>query len=246
MLLTSGGAVPDATAAALDDLEVDRIVLGGGTDTIAEATERDLRADGALVERIAARDGRDVARRLAERAVREGALTDDLYLAADPAVALAAAPAVAQLRGSLLLLPEDAVPSFVVDRADEFVRVRFLGPMPAATRQGALDAIEERRTRGAPTDPEGPGDGEDGEDGDGDGDGVARPGRRPSEPGRRPPPGRSVDGRAGTETVVAAQAAATPLPVTGSPRSATLALGALGLAAALRLRNRDPDADPAS
>jgi hypothetical protein len=236
VLLTVGGEVPQPTAEALDDLGIDRIVLPGDPDAVPVATEEALRDADTLVERIGSRDGRDVVRRLGERGVREGALTDDLYLAADPAVALAAAPGVAQLGGSLLLLPDPTVPSFIVDRADEFVRVRFIGPVSEAQRQAVLDAITERRTRPVPPDPEIEAPAEETPPREGPGGG---PGDRPGRPGEAPGPG-GAPGAGGTPGP-SATPAGRPLPVTGVGSSAALGLGALGAAAVLRLRGRVAD-----
>jgi putative cell wall-binding protein/arylsulfatase A-like enzyme len=232
VLLTRDGEVPPPTQEAVDDLGIDRVVLAGDTTAIGTATEQALRDGDRLVERIAPAGGQDTSRRLTERGVREGALTDDLHLAADPAVALAAAPAVARLGGSLLLLPAGGVPSFVVDRADEFVRVRFLGPVPASTVDEVTDAIVTRRTRAvedeepATVPPPAPGAG-----------GTPPSGsRRPDGAGGPPPAGGPPAG-----TV----AASGPLPVTGTRVSTAAGLGALALAAALRIRGRTtaPDAD---
>lgn len=206
-------SLPAATAEVLDDLAIDRVLAVG--DALDAATVETLRSDGRLVEPVTARDGRDLPRRLAERAVREGALTDDLYLATDAATALAAAPAVAQLRGSLLLIPAGgAVASFVTDRADEFVRVRFLGDVPDGTRRAIESAITARRARGATT-----------------------------APAPAPEPPTATDARPVAPAPAApARDDRGPLPVTGAT-TGLLGLGALGVAAALRARMRSTDAD---
>jgi hypothetical protein len=152
-LLIAGTDLPAATSQALTDLNVDRILIAGsGVSPTIEAALR----DDALVERIAG-DGGETARLLAERGVREGALTDDIHIAMDPLVAAAAGPAVARVGGSLLLVPAVAsnptgLARWLRDRADQFVRIRFLGDVAPATEEWIVDLIEERRTRGGDLD----------------------------------------------------------------------------------------------
>lgn len=149
-LLVAGSDLPAITSQALTDLGVDRVLIAGaGVSTTVEAS---LRSDGALVERIAGDDG-ETARLLAERTVREGALTDDIHIAVDPVVAAAAGPAVARIGGSLLLAPvgdpgTTGIGRWLHDRADQFVRVRFLGDVLPTTEDWITDIIEDRRTRG--------------------------------------------------------------------------------------------------
>lgn len=224
-----GPGLPDPVVAVLDELDIDRVVAVGNVLDAADA-ER-LRAEGRLVEPVTARDGLDLARRLAERAVREGALTDDLYVTADPAVTLAIAPAVGRLGGSLLL-SDASVPSFVTDRADQLVRVRTVSAVPARTRTGIEDAIVERRTR-AVSDPQPDQDRDtppDRGEGRREGPDRERPGRE--SPGRDRRPTGPVGEPAG---------ASRPLPVTGGGPG-LLGLGVLGLAAALRRRVRAEEA----
>jgi ectonucleotide pyrophosphatase/phosphodiesterase family member 5 len=152
-LLIAGTDLPAATSQALTDLDVNRILIAGaGVSPTIEAALR----DDALVERIAG-DGGETARLLAERGVREGALTDDIHIAMDPLVAAAAGPAVARVGGSLLLVPAVAsnptgLARWLRDRADQFVRIRFLGDVAPATEEWIIDLIEERRTRGGDLD----------------------------------------------------------------------------------------------
>jgi ectonucleotide pyrophosphatase/phosphodiesterase family member 5 len=239
VLLTGPDALPAATQEVLEDLDIDRVLIAGDTSVVSASLESQLRDAGRVVERL---DGatEETGRLLAERAVREGAPTDDLYVAttADPGAALALGPALALLRGSMVLvhgerLGDGAARRFVTERADELVRIRFVGDVAAAAADDVEEAVRDRRTRefevddpdlsppadgtGPPSDDDRPGRPDD-------------PGRPEDGPGRRPqePSTRAAGDR--------------PLPATGG--SGLLAgLAALGLAGALRLRGRTPPMD---
>jgi ectonucleotide pyrophosphatase/phosphodiesterase family member 5 len=228
--------LPEATRQALAELEVDRALIAGGEQAVAEEVVEELRSDGVLVERIGADEAGETARLLAERAVREGAPTDDVYLvpAARFAEALAAGPAVQLLRGSLLPVAEqgEAVRRWLRDRADEFVRVRFVGDeqaLSADVERDVVRLITERRTRGD------------------DRERDRRPDTPPAHGAPAGAPGRPADPGAGAGDVrgrVAAAGAAPVLPATGGGRLLG-GLAAIGAAAALRRRSTGFDAAPA-
>jgi hypothetical protein len=111
---------------------------------------------------------------------------------------------------------------FATERADELVRIRFVGAVSDAAADELEEVVRERRTRpvdAADPSPTPPDDGPPPSRGRPD----EAPGGPPREPG--PPDARTAQTRA--------------LPATGG--SGLLAgLGALGLAGALRLRGRVP------
>lgn len=235
VLLTGPAELSPATREVLEDLGIDRILIAGDERVVSAALERALRDEGRIVERLAG-DPDEVGRRLAERAVREGAPTDDLYVAPTaPDAALALGPALALLRGSMVLVDGDRLGdggrTFVTDRADELVRLRFVGGVSSGAADGIERVVRDRRTRAvAWEDP-----------------GLSR-GRRPPDPPGRPEepgrpsdrPGRPAPARAGAGEVE--PAGARPLPTTGGP-GLGVGLAALGLAGTLRLRRRADEAD---
>jgi ectonucleotide pyrophosphatase/phosphodiesterase family member 5 len=232
VLPTGPAELPDATREVLDDLGIDRILIAGDEAVVSAALEQALRDEGRLVERLGG-DPEEVGRRLAERAVREGAPTDDLYVApADAAFALALGPALALLRGSMVLVEGDRLGDggthrFVSERADELVRVRFVGDLAAAVADDVERVVRDRRTRAVEWDDTEP----------------SRPDRPEEAGGRRPDrPGRPDQARPASVAVRAA-AEGRPLPATGGP-GLGLGLAALGLAGALRLRRRTDDTGP--
>jgi ectonucleotide pyrophosphatase/phosphodiesterase family member 5 len=158
LLLVGRDGIPDETALALQELGVERVVIIGGPLAVSAEVEADLRGRGLLVERIGGETAGDTARAVAERGIREGAFTDNLFLVSDgdPWEALAVGAAVGRLGGTLMLAPRTALPrgqatrQLLVDRADELVRVRLVGGRRSFT-EGLLrqvtDLIHERRTR---------------------------------------------------------------------------------------------------
>jgi ectonucleotide pyrophosphatase/phosphodiesterase family member 5 len=226
VLLTDAGELPTATREAIDELDIDRILIAGDAQVVSTALEDQLRGEGRIVERLDA-DAGEAARLLAERAVREGSPTDDLYVAPnDPATALALGPALALLRGSMVLVDDHlgsgATGRFVTERADELVRIRFVGAVSDAAADELEEVVRERRTRPVDTDDPSPAPPDAGPP-PSRGRSDEAPGGPPREPG--PPDARPAQTRA--------------LPATGG--SGLLAgLGALGLAGALRLRDRAP------
>jgi ectonucleotide pyrophosphatase/phosphodiesterase family member 5 len=235
LLLCVDGALPAATRDALEELEIDRAIVVGGEQVLGAAAVSQLRDEGLLVERIDGGDAAETGRLLAERAVREGAPTDDIYLA--PAdrhpEALALGPALHQLRGCALLVTSrgwrgasmDPSRRWLTDRSDEFVRIRFVGGAEVLSDQVVDDVtrlITDRRTRGVAEDepePSGP-------PADRGGPDARRP--RDDEPAG---PGRAPGQRVG-------DAAATQAPVLPATGGGGLLGGAAAIAAATALRRR--------
>jgi ectonucleotide pyrophosphatase/phosphodiesterase family member 5 len=156
ILLTSPDAIPAATREAMEELELQRIIIGGGTAVVSQAIEDELRAAGMMVERIAGEDRYETARLFAERHIREGGLTDDLYLVsgANYPDALAAGAAVGVAGGTLLLSPPDALAPatrlLLRDRADHFVRVNYVGGAAALSTDLEVEVgvlLASRRSR---------------------------------------------------------------------------------------------------
>jgi ectonucleotide pyrophosphatase/phosphodiesterase family member 5 len=232
VLLTGPTELPSSTREAFEDLGIDRVLIAGHDRVVAPERANELREGGRIVERLDG-DPEEVGRRLAERAVREGAPTDDLYVVpAGDAAALALGPALARLRGSMVLVSQDGLRDgstrrFLTERADELVRLRFVGDVPAPVIDEVEALVRERRTR--PVEPPPP---------------APRPpdDRRPADPPRgRPDDAPGPPRQPGPPEVRPAQGQV--LPATGG--SGLLAgLAALGLAGALRLRGRAPDGGP--
>jgi ectonucleotide pyrophosphatase/phosphodiesterase family member 5 len=157
ILLSAPDGLPPSTLAALEELEIGRVIIGGGTAVVPAVVDEQLRARGLVVERIAGADRWETGRRFAERHIREAGLVDDVYLVsgADFPDALAAGATVGLLGGSLLLVPPGGLGQtgsrrFLAERSDAFVRVSYVGgeaALPAAleTEVGALLAA--RRSR---------------------------------------------------------------------------------------------------
>lgn len=158
VLLTERDRLPEQTASALRDLAIDRVVVVGGPGAVSTAVEEELRAQGAVVERIGARRADETGALLAERGFREGAFSDDIYLVGmgQGIEGVAAGAALGRLGGSLVLCPPQrlaqaaASRALLHDRADEFVRVRVVGSERSISRQAVDDVVAlllARRTR---------------------------------------------------------------------------------------------------
>lgn len=158
ILLTRPDGLPEATRSALADLPVVRALVAGGTVAVAEGVAAELQERDIRVERLAGVGRYDTGVLLTERAIREGAITDTLYLVSGGAFpdGLAAAPAVLAAGGLLLLVPPDglepapAVRAFLERRADIFVEIVFVGGTTALTprlEQQVRALITARRTR---------------------------------------------------------------------------------------------------
>lgn len=97
VLLTRVDEVPDATWDAIEAAGVERIIIAGGTQDVSGAVEASLRDAGLVVERVGGADLDASGHRLAERSVREGGLTDVVWVvgSSDLAVGLTGAAAAA-------------------------------------------------------------------------------------------------------------------------------------------------------
>jgi ectonucleotide pyrophosphatase/phosphodiesterase family member 5 len=80
ILLTRQGSLPQETLQAIEDAGITRITIAGGPSVVSTAIEDALREAGVVVERLGGADRYATARLFAERAIREGALTDRLWL----------------------------------------------------------------------------------------------------------------------------------------------------------------------
>jgi len=160
VLLTAPGRLPDATALAIKQLGISRITITGGTEALNPLIEEVLQRRGIRTERIGGADRYATGVAITERAIREAALTDVLFLVsgADFPDALAAGAALGVVGGILLLVPPDdlddapEVVDFVRRRADGLVRVVFVGGEEALTPRLETDVrriITEHRTRAA-------------------------------------------------------------------------------------------------
>ncbi|MDV6014147.1 alkaline phosphatase family protein [Haloechinothrix sp. LS1_15] len=158
VLLSGDTSLPETTRAALTELDIDRVLVAGGTHRVPAALEESLRGEGMLVERIGARGPGETGRRWAERGVREGAYTDELWLAAERATlpSLAAAAAAGYRGGTLLLIPPGELSQrsparrFLTERSDEFVHLRIAGgedTFPGSLADAVIELLHQRRTR---------------------------------------------------------------------------------------------------
>lgn len=115
LLLVTADDVPDATAAAIAELGVSRVVVAGGPATVGDGVLAALAAGPAEVERAAGPDRWATAAALAERVGGAGGGTVGLASGADWPDALAAGPALGRAGGPLLLVTRDDVPDATVD-----------------------------------------------------------------------------------------------------------------------------------
>jgi len=142
LLLTAPGAVPPATAAALAELDPDRVTVLGGPGAVAETTAAALDAD----ERLGGADRSATAAVLADAAAAAGADPADIVVASGRAFpdALAAGPLAAARGGVLLLTEPAAVPPATADalraRAAGLTWLRVAGG-PAAVPDATTDAL---------------------------------------------------------------------------------------------------------
>ncbi len=107
ILLVRRREVPEATAAALRELDPARIVVVGGEGAVASSVEEDLEDLGSSVERIGGSD------RYATTALLAGRGAEVLHVGSGVAFAdaLAAGPVAAARGGSVLLTAPDRVPT---------------------------------------------------------------------------------------------------------------------------------------
>lgn len=111
LLLVGAGEVPPATAAALDALDPDRVVVAGGAALVGEQVLAQLAGGGAAVERVAGPDRWSTAAALAAEV---GAGPGGAVFAAAGHTwpdALSAGPAAARSGAPLVLVAPDGVPA---------------------------------------------------------------------------------------------------------------------------------------
>jgi len=115
-LLLVGETVPAVTAAELERLDPDRIVVLGGAVAVPAGVEQALRATGAVVERLAGEDRYGTAAAVAASAPPGGSV----YLATgtDFPDALTAAPAAVQDGGEVLLVGAGGISAATSARLD--------------------------------------------------------------------------------------------------------------------------------
>lgn len=107
MLLVRHDEIPEATAAALRDLDPARIVVVGGEGAVAGTVEEDLQELGSSVQRIGGDDRYATAALLAGRGAEVLHVGSGLTFAD----ALAAGPVAAAQGGAVLLTAPDKVPT---------------------------------------------------------------------------------------------------------------------------------------
>lgn len=158
VLLTAPDQLPEPTALAIEELGITRLTITGGSEALDPLIEEVLQRRGIRTERIGGRNRYATGVAITERAIREAALTDVLFLVsgADFPDALAAGAALGVVGGILLLVPPDKlddepeVVDFLQRRADGLVRVVFVGGVEALTPRLESDVrriITEHRTR---------------------------------------------------------------------------------------------------
>jgi putative cell wall-binding protein len=130
LLLTS--SVPSVTAAELDRLDPDQIVILGGTSVVSSASAGELAAWGAIT-RLAGADRYETAVAISQHLYPTAGSTEVVVIATGTgfADALAAAPLAAAVGGPILLTPTDILPQVVVDeitRLDPIVIYIVGGP----------------------------------------------------------------------------------------------------------------------
>lgn len=146
VLLTTGqGLHPDA-AAALDELQVDHVVVVGGSAAVPRDVADDLEARGIDHDRVAGRDRTETAAELATWAVRHAGFdTTEVVAARGDAFpdALAAAPLAGGNQYPLLLTRAPATPGYdllqwMVDHSDG---TRAAAAIERVTALGGTDAV---------------------------------------------------------------------------------------------------------
>jgi len=140
LLLVSRQAVPPATASALRDLGVRRVVVLGGTGTVSQAVEDQLRAIAGSTGRVQGADRHATSAAVARHAFPNGAPVAYLATGAGYADALAAGPVAAVAGGPVLLVKGGCAPYPVLDELTRLgaTSVRILGG-DKAVGQGVED-----------------------------------------------------------------------------------------------------------
>ena len=149
VLLTSGTGLPQFTAAMLDELGPDQVVVLGGRQAVPATVVRQLRDPGFRVRRVAGPDRTATAAAIADLAVDElGLAAEEVLLARGDFFpdALAAGPYGGVRQAPLLLSPEPrrlgvAAAAWLSDRCERIGLVSAIGG-PAAVDEAVLDAAE--------------------------------------------------------------------------------------------------------
>lgn len=130
LLLVEQDRVPDATAAALTDLQPDTLLVLGGNVAIKDSVVASLRdLTGAEITRLAGDDRYDTAAQLVALAFPQRVGTVYLATGQNFPDALAATPAAAFINAPLLITRPDCLPGVVADQLDRLApdRVVVLG-----------------------------------------------------------------------------------------------------------------------
>ena len=146
-LLTAANAVPDASLAVIDSLDVEQGTVLGGPAAIADSAVAELEAAGVAVQRLAGADRYATSAKVAAEAI-ERLGDDDLPVifatGANYPDALAAGALAAREGGPLLLTGPNAlapeVAELVVDHADRWSEALLIGG-PAAITDAAEASI---------------------------------------------------------------------------------------------------------
>jgi putative cell wall-binding protein len=111
LLLTAPTALPAVTAAELDPLKPDRVVLVGGTGAVSAAVAMALAAHAGTVERVSGADRYATAAKVSAKAFPTGALVAYVVTGEDFPDGIAAGAVVARRGGPLLLTPRSRLPA---------------------------------------------------------------------------------------------------------------------------------------
>lgn len=147
ILLVTRDQLPAATADIVTELGLDRLVIAGGEAAVSATVEEQLRATGALVERLAGPTRYDTSVAIARRSVDEGADPRRVWLATGLAFpdALVAGPAVAEDDGVLLLVDgqdlgrSSSSRDWIAEQPRDRLVIRILGGDAAIDEQVARD-----------------------------------------------------------------------------------------------------------
>ena len=131
VLLSFTDRLPDATREAISALGVDRVTIVGGPVAISDQVEREIRAMGVSVERVAGDTRYDTS--VAVARLDGAARLPVLVTGQNWPDALAAGPAAAQVGGTVLLTPQssitssEAVEAYLQQQADTIERAAVAG-----------------------------------------------------------------------------------------------------------------------
>lgn len=150
ILLTRPGDLPQETEAAIAALNPSRIIIVGGVTAVSEAVATRL-AESRDVERLSGTDRFATAAALIERAIREGGLTDRVFLVDGTNFpdALSAGAAAGALGGMLVpvadgrLADSGPIAELLDRRADGLVQITVVGG-PSAISDALASEIERR------------------------------------------------------------------------------------------------------